>query len=268
MASIVAGGRTASKLLSNETFDMAMVGLGAFAVWEFWPLIKPFFNIGVDATEGLNKLIDSGGKVVDSTLSDIGKIAGGDKDTGEGIVENVAIGTIGPIGAIASALGFGGNKKETDLQKRIDQYEKMKGKTIISNDDASRNLWSNVIEKNMTFKNALTQHMKDMNGAYPDLMYSVKIDNSMTISTLSFSDGVKIWDAYQGIAYISKRHQSDVFERPVSNGERQRFISDALIAEGIPNPDYFINSSSESQLVIYNDVSMVYIAPRWHFQPA
>lgn len=268
MASVVAG-RTASKLLSNENFDMLMLGLGGFALWEFWPLIKPFFEVGKDAFKVGTDIADKGEKAVTGALSDIGKLAGGDEKTGEDVATNVALSTIGgPVGTILSVFGVGETPKETDLQKKIDQYEQSKGKTIISNDDSARDCWKNVIEKNMTFKDALTQHIKDMNNTYPDLKYVSTINpNQMTTTTLSFSDGTKIWDAFQGVAYICKRHQSDVFERPVADGERQRFISDALNAEAIPSADYFKDYLSEWNLVAYNDVSRVYISPSWRFSP-
>jgi hypothetical protein len=270
MASVAAA-RTASKLLSNESFDMAMLGLGGFALYEFWPLIRPFFEIGKGTLGVATGLADAGGKVVTDGLKDLGKLAGADgddaEDTGVGIVENVAISQIPIIGPVLSFMGIGEKKKETDLQKRIDDYEQKNGISIISDDGAARDCWNNVIEGKMSFKDALSKHMRVMKNTYPDLKYTASINGLKTSTTLSFSDDVKIWDALQGVAYIVQRHQSDAWTRPVDDGERQGFICDALIAEAIPSPAYFNSYDSEKNLIIYNDVEMTYIEPRWRFQP-
>ena len=279
MASVLVG-RQASKLLSNETFDFALLGIGAFVVYEFWDEIKVLFDLGKDVGEGvgqvgsaLGDLVDQGTGVVDQGLEGLGKLAGasdGDaKKAGTGIFESAVIGST-PVGGLLEDFGvFGSKDKETDLQKRIDKYNLDNGVKLATNDEAARDLWNNVINKKMSFRDAGTAHVKTMLNTFPGIKYDITVSPTQeSVGTLTFADGTPIWTAYHGISYICRRHQSDVFTRPTNDGERQRFMADALIAEAIPSVDYFKDYPAESNLVTYNDVSKVYISPRWHFQPA
>jgi len=279
MASVLVG-RQATKLLSNRTFDYALLGVGAFVVYEFWDEFKALFEVSKDIGEGVGtafesvgSLVNEGAGLVDKGLEGIGELAGasdGDaKEEGIGVVESSIIGST-LIGGLLEDFGIlGGKDKETDLQKRIDKYNLDNGVQLPTNDEAARDLWSYVIEKEMSFKEAGITHIKSMRKLFPKIKYDIQVSPTQeSIGTLRFDDDTPIWTAYHGISYICRRHQSDVFVRPTNNGERQRFISDALIAEAIPSPDYFKDYQSESNMVTYNNVSKVYISPRWHFQPA
>jgi len=269
MASVIAT-RGASKLLSNETFDIAMLGLVGFGIYEFWDEIKLLFDFGKGVSSDVNKAVGETKKEVDKVFTGIGKLAGISGSEAESLtIKSGLEASLGPVGIVAGIFDDLSNAPETDLQKRNDAWEAKTGIKIISNDDASRDCWSNVIEKNMSFRDALKRHIKDMNEVYTEFKYTHNIVNLQTITTLSYSDGTEIWSAYHGVAYICRRHQSDVYNQPTDppNYTRQHYISDALIAEAIPNSNYFDNYIEESQLVTFNGVSMTYISPRWHFTP-